>query len=126
VVDNDYGGVDGARSQCSRRPAPTGTPQESHDLANKDCPAGQTVLIDTGGFGDHWYFWRDSASTSLQRIKNPQVYLIDIERVVDTGMNSIVDVSIEAYRNSDFPAAEDYINSWRTWCSDSLNAHRQH
>jgi len=125
VVNDDYGGLLGARSQCSRRPGPTTALLEAHNLADRDCPAGQTVVFDTGGFADHWYFWRDTPSSLQRRILNGQEFAIDVPRFVDTGMNSIVDVRVEAHRNTNWPGAEDYITGYGTYCSDTLDIHAE-
>jgi hypothetical protein len=121
VVDNQYGGLDGAGAQCSERAAPTSNALETHALADKNCPAGQTVVINSGGWAQHWYFWRNSPSSSQQRILSAQPYSIDVDRFVDTGMNSIVNIRVEAHPGGS--QAEDYINFWRTWCSGTLGAH---
>lgn len=122
TVDDRYGGLEGARAQCSERAAPADRVLERQSLPDKDCPAGQTVIINSGGFGDHWYFWRNSSSANQQRVLNAERVGVDVDRLVDTGMNSIVDVRIEAHPGTS-TGADDWINVARTWCSATLGVH---
>lgn len=83
------------------------------------------MVIYSSGFADHWYFWRDTPSALQRRVVNRQEYLIDVARFVDTGLNSIVNVRVEAHPNPNWPEAEDPINGQQTYCSGELDVHRE-
>jgi hypothetical protein len=108
VVDRDPpNGLPQASAQCSGRDAPPGTPDESVTAGDKDCPAGQTVIINSDGWGTHWASWRNDTGTALQRVAQDGAGYFIASFFADTGMNHIVNAVVKSYGSP--PNTEDPV-----------------
>jgi hypothetical protein len=103
-------------AQCSGRDAPPGTPDESVSAGSKDCPAGQTVIINSDGWGTHWASWRNDPGEALQRSAQLGAGYIVASFFVDTGMNHIVNAVVKSYGSPD--RTEDPVVDAGLLCSD--------
>lgn len=95
VVDPPGFGIAGPLGRCTHT-ALSGTALQTVSLGSKTCPAGQTVLIATGNYGEAGHSWKVSGSTSTNHAFHPGAPSLNIQ-ITDTGAGSVNSVVVTGY-----------------------------
>lgn len=113
--------------QCTRRPLPSGRPKATRKLGKKTCPAGQSVVIQADGWGQHWILWQAKSGQKSHRVKFPSSGPGTLMQLngVDTGRRSLYSSSVRAYRGSEELTPERWIEGPTLRCSKEAGIVRE-
>lgn len=115
-----------ASAQCDRRSLPSESRVAHKRAAAKSCPSGQTVVISSDGYGAQWYSWKGTKKGAkvhhVRGFRQSTGYPF-VSGFVDTNLRRVAWRRVDVYSTGG-PAAERWVEAWRTGCSGDYHIER--